>query len=157
MSTVVTLGSIILVLAFFAMFLFSRWRLRTIGFVLAGIAAIWVGAVVWFSYALERALERRNGPEHVFFVTGQTSFLEEAVAIERAHQTLLLDGFTNGVWQPVRHGSTAAPNARADVYLARNLDPLKGFVVFTNGSGAEAIVRLSIDGPNLMCQRVVTK
>ena len=158
MSTVVTLGLVILVLAFFGMFLFSRWRLRTIGFALAGIAAIFVGAVVWFSYALEKALEKRNGPEHVFVITAQSEFLEEAVALEKAHQALLLDGFTNGAWQPAKDGRTAAPDGRPDLYLARNsIYPLRGYLIFTNGGGAEAIVQLSLEGTNLICQRVASK
>ncbi len=158
MSTVVTLGVVILVLAFFGMFLFSRWQLRTIGFALVGIAAVFVGAVVWFSYALERSLEKRNGPKHVFVIAEQRQFLEEAVALEKAHQALLLDGFTNGPWQPARDGRTAAPDGRPDLYLARNsLYPLRGYLVFTNRAGAEAVVQLSLEGTNLICQRVVSK
>jgi hypothetical protein len=158
MSTVVTLGLVILILAFFGMFLFSRWQLRTIGVALVGIAAVFVGAVVWFSYALERSLEKRNGPKHVFMVTEQRQFLEEAVALEKAVETLPLDGFTNGAWQPAKDGRTAAPDGRPDVYLARNsIYPLRGYLVFTNGTGAEAVVQLSLEGTNLVCHRVVSK
>jgi len=41
MSTVITLGAVVLILAFLGMFLLSRWRLRTIGLALLGIAIIW--------------------------------------------------------------------------------------------------------------------
>jgi hypothetical protein len=158
MDTVFTLGSIVLILAFFTMFLFFRWRLRTIGFLLAGIAAGFVGAVVWFSYALDRALERRNGPKHVFPLTEKTPLLAEGVALEMARETLLRDGFTNGGWQPVKDGRTVSPDGRAEVYLARNsVNPLAGYLIYTNGAGKEAIVQLSIEGTNIMCQRVVSK
>lgn len=158
MSEVITLGVVILGLAFLGMFFFSRWQLRTIGLVLVGIAAVFMGAVVWFSYALERSLEKRNGPKHVFVLAGQPQFLDEAVALEKARQTLLLDGLTNVAWQPAQNGRTAAPDGRPDIYLVRNsVYPIRGHLIFTNGAGAEAVVQLSLEGTNLCCQRVVLK
>ncbi len=57
MSTVITLGATVLILAFLGMFLLSRWRLRTIGLVLAGVATVYVGVVFWFAGALDAALK----------------------------------------------------------------------------------------------------
>jgi hypothetical protein len=157
MSTVVTFGLVILFLAFVGMFFFSRWQVKTIGYALAGVAAVFVGAVVWFSFALERALEKRNGPKHVFALTEQAPFLQEAVALEKAHQALLRDGFTGEAWQPVEDGRTAAPDGRPDRHLARNSTyPLEGSLIFTNGGGAKVKVRVRIEGTNLICQRVVS-
>ena len=61
MSTVITFGAVILILAFLGMFLWSRWRLRTIGLVMVGIAILYVGAVFWFDDALDTALKNRAG------------------------------------------------------------------------------------------------
>lgn len=155
MRTVITLGLVLLVLAFFGMSLFSRWKLKTIGFVLAGIAAIYVLSVILFAHALQKSLERRSGPERVFAAVGATNFLEEAVAIECAHNTLLIDGLTNDVWQPAKNGLGGAPDGRRDVYLYRNSShPLSGSLIFTNGGGAEAVFRINIEGTNIICQRV---
>ena len=65
MSTVITMGAIILMLAFLAMFLLSRWQLRTIGLALVGVTIVYVGAVALFSNALDAALKRRSGPQQV--------------------------------------------------------------------------------------------
>jgi hypothetical protein len=65
MSTVVTIGAVILILAFLAMFVFSPWRLRTIAIMLAGLALVYIGGVAWFSKALDAALKRHNGPQQV--------------------------------------------------------------------------------------------
>ena len=65
MSTVIITGAVILTLALLAMFFFSQLRLKTIALLLAGIALLYVGAVAWFSSALDSALKRRSGPEQV--------------------------------------------------------------------------------------------
>jgi hypothetical protein len=65
MKTVITIGAVILILALLAMFVFTRWRLRTIAFMLAGVALVYVGVVAWFSKALDAALRRQNGPQQV--------------------------------------------------------------------------------------------
>lgn len=65
MSAVVTFGVVILILAFLAMFLFTRWQLRTIAFVMAGGAIVYVGVVAWYSNALDSALKRRSGHQPV--------------------------------------------------------------------------------------------
>ncbi len=68
MSTVITIGAVILILALLAMFLLSRWRLRTIGLALLGVAIVYVGVVAWFSNALDAALKRRSGPQQLDLV-----------------------------------------------------------------------------------------
>ncbi len=65
MSTVVTIGAVILILAFLVMLVFSRWRLRTIAIMLAGVAVVYVGVVAWVSKALDTALRRHNGLQQV--------------------------------------------------------------------------------------------
>jgi hypothetical protein len=65
MSTVITIGAVILVLALLGMFVFPRWRLRTIAIILAAIALVYVGVVAWFSKALDTALKRHNGQQQV--------------------------------------------------------------------------------------------
>lgn len=121
-------------------------------------AAVVIGGLVAFPRLLHRALESRNGPRHVFEMSGQTQFLDERVALERARHTLLLDGFTNEVWEPARDGRTLAPDGRADIYLARNtLNPKRGFLMFTNPQGAQIFLQLEIEGTSLVCQRVIGK
>ncbi len=61
MTTLITLGAVVLILAFIGMFLLSRWRLRTIGLALVGIAIVYVGMVFWFAGALDAALKKRAG------------------------------------------------------------------------------------------------
>ena len=61
MSTVITLGVVVLILAFLGMFLLSRWRLRTIGLALAGTTILYMGVVFWFAGALDAALKKRAG------------------------------------------------------------------------------------------------
>ncbi|MEY2427291.1 MAG: hypothetical protein QOJ40_176 [Verrucomicrobiota bacterium] len=65
MSIVITFGAVILVLALFAMLIFSRWRLRTIAILLVGVAMVYVGVSAWFSRALDRALKRHTGRQQV--------------------------------------------------------------------------------------------
>jgi len=78
MSTAITIGAVILVLALFAMLIFSRWRLRTVAIML-------VGVVAWFSKALDTALKRRTGPQQA------DSVPHRAVESDRFHVP------TNGV------------------------------------------------------------
>ena len=81
MSTVITIGAVILILAFFAMFLWSPWRLRTIGILLAGVAIAYAGTVVWLSDALARAIDRRNASPHVDSVphkVGESDYFQVA-------------------------------------------------------------------------------
>jgi hypothetical protein len=65
MSTVITTGTVIMFLALLAMFVFSRWRLRTIAMVLAASALLYAGVVAWFSKALDLALKRGNGSQRM--------------------------------------------------------------------------------------------
>ena len=60
--------ALVLILALLAMFLLSRWRLRTIGLALVGVAIVYVGVVAWFSSALDAALKGRSGPRQVDLV-----------------------------------------------------------------------------------------
>jgi len=66
---------------------------------------------VAFLRLLSRAFESRNGPRHLFELSGQTQFLDESVALERARYSLSLDGLTNEVWEPASDGRTVAPPA----------------------------------------------
>ncbi len=113
---------------------------------------------VAFPRLLSRAFESRNGPRHLFELSGQTQFLDESVALERARYSLFLDGLTNEVWEPASDGRTVAPDGRADIYLARNAqNPKRGFLMFTSAQGARSFLQLAIEGTNLVCQRVVGK
>lgn len=131
-------------------------KFATIAIVL--FAAGVIGFVVAFPHLLHRALESRNGPRHVFTVSGKPLFLDEKVALVRARTVLQLDGLTNEVWEPARDGRTTAPDGRPDVYLARNTEnPNRGFLMFTNQQGAQTFVVLEVEATNLICQRVVGK
>ncbi|MBE0702132.1 MAG: hypothetical protein IH582_03020 [Afipia sp.] len=122
------------------------------------LAAGVVGFVAAFPHLIHRALESRNGPGHVFAVSGRLLFLDEEVALDRARTALQLDGFTNEVWEPAKDGRTTAPDGRPDVYLARNTEnPHRGMLMFTNQHGAQAFVVVEIDATSLTCQRVVGK
>lgn len=158
MSTVLVLALAIGIPCFLGMFLFSRWCLRTIGMVMAAGAVVFALAVVWFSHALQEALERRNGPRHVFPRSSQAPFLEEPEAVERGRQALRLDGLTNGIWGLARDGRSTAPGGRADLYLTRDAqDPGRGFLRFTNAQGTWVVVEVKLDGKTLSCQRVARK
>lgn len=74
----------------------------------------------------------RQGPEHRFELNPAPPFLTEELALEKARETLRLDGFDPKEWVPDDDNRTAAPDGRADERFVRNtLNPNQGYIQFS--------------------------
>ena len=136
---------------------FSRLRIRTISFIVSLVAAGLVGAAFLLSHRLNRTLEARHGPPHVFQLSQRPLFLSEDLALEKARAALALDGLGQDC-QPVPDGRTSAPNGRQDVYLVRNAkNPNDGWLIFTNTAGERFNVSIELTDQRLTCRRIALK
>jgi hypothetical protein len=82
---------------------------------------------------------RRNtivGPVHTFPLNTPRPFLSEATAVEKAKESLALDGYDLANWQLREDRRSAAPDGTPDVYLLRNGKNLNlGEIVFLPRNG----------------------
>lgn len=117
------------------------------------VAVVALAAVVAYHYLLEQSLSDRRGPVHEFPVGEAPQFLEENLALTQAQTVLRLDGFMIDGWLPILDGRTMAPDGRADLYLARNLNnPKRGSLSFSNQQGEVVHVTVEVTTSNLVCQ-----
>jgi hypothetical protein len=158
MSEVIVCGITVFAVTLVGFIFFTRMRLKTIALALISVGAVFAGGVFLFSHLLDGALQRSNGPRHVFELPGRPAFLAEEVAMDKARATLVQDGYTNENWQPASKSRTSAPDGRTDVYFLRNLTtPNCGSLVFTNAGNQECIVYIKLDGDHVVCQRITPK
>jgi hypothetical protein len=95
-----------------------------------------VGAIVFLvasvpSWVNEWIINNRRGPAHVFELDPPPKFLADGVAVDKARESLALDGLNAEEWAPVEDGRTMSPEGEGDRWLCRNaLNPNVGFVQF---------------------------
>ena len=158
MSGVIVIGAVVLAAALVGLLFFTRLRPTAVATALIAIGVVFAGGVFLLSHLLDKALERRNGPRHVFELPSRPAFLAEEVALEKARVALARDGYADQNWQPVPDGRTSAPDGRRDVYLARTPGtPNRGSLSFTNPQDQRFFVLLELDGDHLVCQRITPK
>jgi hypothetical protein len=100
------------------------------------------------------------GPEHVYEISNRPSFLTEKLAMNKARETLKLDGLDNTAWQPMPDGRTKAPDGHKDNFLARNAKtPNRGVIMFTNLNAdvPARFVSTELNGTRLVCQSSIGK
>jgi hypothetical protein len=77
---------------------------------------------------------------HEFILVDRPTFLTEALALDKARESLVLDGLDLKDWLPHPDGRTSAPDGRADRYLSRNaVDSNRGSILFVRSD--QAVVR----------------
>ena len=83
--------------------------------------------------------------------------MTEDLALEKARETLQLDGFDISGWQPHPSGRTKAPDGRADEFMDRNdLNANRGVFMFTDGTNARVrFVSVELHSNTVVCQSSV--
>ena len=116
-------------------------KIRTIlllglGLVIAGVASL--------PLLMQRSIQSRIGPQHVFALTERPESLTEDLAIAKARETLSLDGLNPDLWLLATNGRTITSNRAVITF-------------FTHGPAATRFVYVELDGSRLVCQISVTK
>jgi hypothetical protein len=71
------------------------------------------------------------GQPHSFQLETTPLFLSEALAVEKAKETIALEGYDLGSWAPREDRRTTAPDGSIDVFFARStIGPNFGHVTF---------------------------
>jgi hypothetical protein len=119
-----------------------------------GILVVLVGL---YPFLLNRALRAGSGPKRTFELSAETRFLTEELAIEKARETLRLDGLNILEWQVHPDGRTKAPDGRVDQFLGRNsINSNSGTFMFTSGTnGLVRFVSVELNGKTVVCQTSV--
>src|SRR5688572_233180 len=92
-------------------------KTRTVIFLAVGLLLL---GIVSVPYLIHRSVQSRIGPQHVYELPEEPKFLTEELAMERARETLALDGLDAAAWQPVPDDRSKAPDGRTDQFLSRN-------------------------------------
>jgi len=116
--------------------------------VVAWIILRWQNGLPWTSYYF---------PIRLFPLESQTNFLTDKLAIEKARETLILEGFDISSWRPNEDRRTIGPDGIVDLYLVRNtLDKNCGWIMFNNrrqgALPAQCIVNIKLKKECLECQ-----
>jgi hypothetical protein len=130
---------------------------KTCNIILIATSVLAAGVAV-IAYNAHHAFQSLIGPEHLFQVSHPPAFLTETFALERARETLKLDGLDPSAWHPVRDGRTTAPDGRTDEFMDRNaITPNLGVIMFTNKSVSVRFVSVKLDGRRVVCQTSIGK
>jgi hypothetical protein len=93
------------------------------------------------------------GPPHEFALDDRPAFLYEQLALDKARETLALDGFDPAAWQAHPDGRTAAPDGRQDEYFSRNtINSNMGSVLFQGPGNRVRFVSVELAGDRVICQ-----
>jgi len=134
--------------------------------IVAGVVALLVApAVAFFAIAGwidQRVKASRSGPLHVYDIHPAPPFLPEAVALEKARQSLALDGYDVSAWRASDDDRTKPPDGTPDRFLVRNaIDPSSGWILFRDTSGKDQnpdrIVTVELKGDQVECVVVTPK
>lgn len=107
----------------------TRRTLKWTAAIAVGLLGICIVSLPWWADAAMRAA--RQGPEHRFELNPPPPFLTETMALEKARESLQLDGFDPTEWDAVKDDRTKAPDGRPDEYFLRNtLNPNEGSIQF---------------------------
>ena len=123
-----------------------RNRIRlALGAILVGLFGI--------AFALHAYMMALTRPNHVFELTEQPAFLTDSLAVEKARQTMTIEGFDPTEWQPKADERTTAPDGARDKFLSRNgINPNSGSILFTRQDGAGRFVHIELDGNRVVCR-----
>jgi predicted ribosomally synthesized peptide with SipW-like signal peptide len=126
--------------------------------ILASLAVL-VAVAVSFAYFSDRAVKARIGPVHRFELSESPPYLTEGLALEKARETLRLDGLDNAHWMPHPDGRTKAPDGRTDQFMGRNsINSNNGVFLFTGGTNEPArFVSVELHGNVVVCRGSVGK
>ena len=114
------------------------------GIVLLGAAAV--------PLLIQRSIQSRIGPEHVFELSEQPKFLTDELALEKAREALKQEGLNTNAWQPVPDVRSIAPDGHADRFLSRNtINPNRGNILLNSGNGY-IYMSVELDGRRIVCQ-----
>jgi len=116
---------------------------------LAGVAAV--------PFLIQRSVQSRIRPQHVFQLSERPAFLTEELALAKARETLARDGLDASVWQLQRDGRTIAPDGRMDEFGARNtIDSNRVVFAFTRAAQTR-FVSVELAGSQVICQSSIGK
>ena len=137
-------------------------RTRIVAAAVAALVVPAVGFVVISAWIDKRVKESRSGPTHAFDIRPAPPFLPDAVALEKARESLARDGYDVSVWRPSEDDRTKAPDGTPDRYLVRNaIDPNSGWIGFRDTSASDLnpqrIVDVELKGERLECVVVTPK
>jgi hypothetical protein len=58
-------------------------------------------------------------------------------------------------WKPVRRACTTAPSGRLDEFMVRNsINPNRGVIMFTNGTGSTRLAVVELRGGERVCLQI---
>ena len=137
-----------------------KYRRRLTWLVVA--ATLPLGLLLALRWAEQRWRAGFLGPSQAFTLDASPPFLTDALAVEKARETLALNGYDLTAWKPREDRRTHAPDGSADVYLVRNsIDPNVGSVIFVDETRRATNPGRSVDvelvGNRLTCQVVYPK
>ena len=95
----------------------------------------------------------RSGPDHFFSVEPAPTFLTEALAVEKARECLVREGYNLEQWRitTVDRSPSKAPDGTPDRYFYRSsYRPTAGRVCFSNGKRTRT-VNVRLDGSRIVC------
>jgi hypothetical protein len=126
---------------------------KTRNIIILGLAIV-VVLIGLYPFLLNRALRAGSGPKHNFGLSEETRFLTEEVALDKARETLRLDGWNIAEWQAHRDGRTKAPDGRVDQFMRRNsINSNSGTFMFTSSAHKQVrLVLVKLTGTQLVCQ-----
>lgn len=120
--------------------------------IVGGLFLLAAGRFVFF----ELLWSKRMMPTHVFQVVPKPAFLSDALALEKAKETLELDRLNPNDWVVNGDNRTFSPDGLQDKYLVRNaLDPNSGSIMFWGPNHSRRSVDIELRGDKLFCRSVL--
>lgn len=116
--------------------------MKTRHVILLGIAALVLGITVILGL-IQKSVESRIGPLHVYELADRPSFLSEELAIAKAHEAMIRDGLDITSWQ--------------EVGGCREMTSNRVVFTYTNSSASTRFVHIELDSRRVTCQISVGK
>jgi len=119
---------------------------------LCATGIILLGLVLSMARIRELHAEGKCGQAHTFEGMKGRSFLPDNLALEKATESLALQGFDTNKWVAMRYSQTRAPDGVPDRFLCRNhVDERRGVVTFTNRTGLLREVYVGLSNDLVIC------
>jgi hypothetical protein len=112
------------------------------GVTLVGVALLLTGGIA-VPYFVDREIQYRIGPRHVYELSERPALLSEELAVAKARETLTRDGFDASSWQ--EYDGTREVTSNRIVFI------------FTNGAASTRFVHVDLEGGRVVCQISVGK
>ena len=138
----------------------AKWLLPAAG---VAVAAVLFVGLVWLPHWIDRRVkDAHSGPLHAYQMQPVPQFLGDALALEKALESLARDGYDPAVWRPGEDDRTRAPDGTPDTHLVRNtLNPNSGRILFRDTSGSDRnptrVVSVELKGGRVECVVVTPK